>query len=396
MAEAVIIDVVRSPVGRGKPTGAFAQLHPVSLLGQVITALIDRTGIDPGLVDDVIVGCVNQVGEQSGNVGRLAWLGAGYPEHVPSTTIERMCGSSQQAAHFGAQAVLAGVQDIVVVAGVESMSTVPLGSARLGRYIASPEVTRRYAPGLVSQGVAAELVAGRWNLLRPELDAYAARSHHRAHHTAVTGGFDNEIVPIRVRAGDEEKLIVADETIRPDTDPSVLAGLKPAFETAEMSERFPAIRWQTTAGNSSQVSDGATAMLIMSDAAAARHGLTPRARFHSFAVCGDDPVLMLAGPIPATHQILKRSGLKIDQFDHIEVNEAFASIPLAWATEFEADPARLNPDGGAIALGHPLGASGLRLMGTMLNGLERRGGRYGLQTMCEAGGMANATVIERI
>jgi acetyl-CoA acetyltransferase family protein len=396
MADAVIIDVVRSPMGRGKSTGAFAQTHPANLLGQVITALIDRVGIDPGLVDDVIVGCVNQVGEQSGNIGRQAWLGAGYPEHVPSTTIERMCGSSQQAAHFGAQAVMAGVQDIVVVAGVESMSVIPMGSARLGRETTSAEVTARYSPGLVGQGVSAELVAERWNLKREDLDAFSARSHHRAHETVVTGGFDNEIVPVHAVVGDEEKLVTADETIRPDTDEAVLAGLKSAFESAEMSERFPEIRWQITAGNSSQLADGASAMIIMSEAAAARHGLTPRARFHSFAVCGDDPVLMLAGPIPATHQILKRSGLKIDQFDHIEVNEAFASIPLAWESEFGADPARLNPDGGAIALGHPLGCSGVRLLGTMLNGLERRGGRFGLQTMCEAGGMANATVIERL
>jgi acetyl-CoA acyltransferase len=396
MPEAVIVDVVRSPIGRGKPNGALAQLHPASLLSQVIASLIDRVGIDPGLVDDVIVGCVNQVGEQSGNIGRQAWLGAGFPEHVPSTTIERMCGSSQQAAHFGAQAVLAGSQDIVVVAGVELMSTIPLGSARLGRDTTSSDVAHRYSPGLVSQGISAELVAGRWNLTRDELDAYAARSHLRAHETAESGGFDNEIVPIRTLSGDEEKKFTADETIRPGTDPAVLAGLKPAFETPEMSERFPDIKWQTTAGNSSQISDGAAAMLIMSDSAAAAHALTPRARFHSFAVCGDDPLLMLGGPIPATHQILKRSGLTIDQFDHIEVNEAFASIPLAWIAEFGADPERLNPDGGAIALGHPLGASGVRLMGTMLNGLERRGGRYGLQTMCEAGGMANATVIERL
>jgi acetyl-CoA acetyltransferase family protein len=266
----------------------------------------------------------------------------------------------------------------------------------MGRDITSPEIARRYAPGLVNQGVSAELVAGRWNLNREELDAYAVRSHERAHRTAASGGFDNEIVPIQTRVGDEIRTVTSDETIRPNTDAAVLAGLKPAFENAEASERFPDIRWQTTAGNSSQISDGASAMIIMSEAAAARHGLKPRARFHSFAVCGDDPILMLAGPIPATHQILKRSGLRIDQFDHIEVNEAFASIPLAWTTEFGADPERLNPDGGAIALGHPLGASGVRLMGTMLNGLERRDGRYGLQTMCEAGGMANATIIERL
>lgn len=396
MAEAFIIDAVRSPIGRSKTTGAYAGLHPASLLGQVITALVDRTGIDPGAVDDILVGCVNQVGEQSGNIGRVAWLGAGYPESVPATTIERMCGSSQQAATFGAQAVLSGFQDVVIVAGVESMSAVPLGSARLGRDTTSPEMAARYAPGLVSQGVAAELIAVRWGLSRREMDEYAAQSHARAHATATTGGFDAEIVPVRTVQGDSERLVDADETIRPGTDPDALAGLRPAFFSDEMSERFPSIPWAVTAGNASQVSDGASAMLIVSEGAAARLGLTPRARFHSFTACGDDPLYMLTGPIPATHGVLKRSGLTIDQMDHIEVNEAFASIPLAWASEFSADPKKVNPDGGAIALGHPLGASGARLMTTMLNGLERRAGRYGLQTMCEAGGMANATIIERL
>jgi acetyl-CoA acetyltransferase family protein len=394
MADAFIIDAVRSPIGRSKATGAFAGLHPASLLGQVIAALIDRTGIDPGVVDDVLVGCVNQVGEQSGNIGRVAWLGAGYPEHVPATTIERMCGSSQQAAAFGAQAVLSGFQDVVVVAGVESMSAVPLGSARIGRDTTSPEMAARYAPGLVSQGVAAELIAVRWELSRRQMDEYAASSHARAHESAATGGFDNEIVPIRRVVDDVERIIDTDETIRPGTDPDTLGALKPVFQSVEMSERFPAIPWAVTAGNASQVSDGASAMLITSESAAARLGLTPRARFHSFAVCGDDPLYMLTGPIPATHAVLKRSGMDIGQMDHFEVNEAFASVPLAWATELGADPANLNPDGGAIALGHPLGASGARLLTTMLNGLERRGGHYGLQTMCEAGGMANATIIE--
>ncbi len=390
--EPVIIDAVRSPMGRGKAGGSLSALHPVDLLAAVLKGLVTRNNLDPGTVDDVIIGCVSRVGEQSSTVGRMAWLAAGYPEHVPATTIDRMCGSGQQAVHFAAQGIKAGVYDIVIAGGVEQMSRVPIGSARLDRDPVGPMVSERYAPGLVHQGVSAELVAARFGLSREALDLYSASSHQRAAQARAAGHFAAEIVPIAI----DNRLVSEDETIRPDTTPEGLAALRPAFENSRHSERFPEIRWSVTAGNSSQITDGASALLLMSEEAASRLGLTPRARFVGFDVCGDDPLLMLTAPIPATRRILQKTGLKLDDIDHVEVNEAFASVPLAWAKAVDGDEKKLNPLGGAIALGHPLGASGARLMTTMVHALARSGGRYGLQTMCEAGGMANATIIERL
>jgi acetyl-CoA acyltransferase len=394
MSTAVIVDAVRSPLGRGraprdgKPGGSLSSLHPAELLGQVMRQLVERNGLDPETVDDVITGCVSQVGEQSGPIGRWAWLAAGLPESVPSVTVHRACGSSQQAADFAAQGVIAGVYDVVVASGVELMSRIPMGTARIGQDPFGPSVAERYAPGLVPQGVSAELIAARWKLDRTTLDEFSARSHERA----VAADASSEIVPVVLPDG---TVVATDETPRPGTTVEGLAGLKPSFWSEDMAARFPEIGWHITAGNSSQLTDGAAAVLIMSEERAAQLGLTPRARFHSFGLAGDDPINMLTGPIPATEKVLKRSGLAIDDIDHYEVNEAFAPVPLAWAHHFGADPDRLNPRGGAIALGHPLGASGARLLTTMLNGLESTGGRYGLQTMCEAGGMANATIIER-
>jgi len=390
---AVVVEAVRSPMGRGKAGGALSGVHPVDLLAQTIAALLERTGVDPGRVDDVVTGCVSQAGEQSGGVGRMAWLAAGLPEHVPAVTVERKCGSSQQAVHFAAQGIAAGAYDVVVVAGVESMSRVPMGSARLGADPYGPSVKARFAPGLVSQGVSAELVAARWKLSREQLDDYAARSHRRAGDVADAGGFAGEIVPITLP---DSSVVEVDESIRRGTTAEKLAALKAAFADDAVLDRFPEIRWSITAGNSSQITDGASALLLTSERAAAELGLTPRARFRGFTVCGDDPVAMLTAPIPATRRLLDRAGLTIDDIDHYEVNEAFAPVPLAWQAAFDADPERLNPCGGAIALGHPLGASGARLTTTMLHALERAGGRLGLQTMCEAGGQANAMLLERI
>ena len=392
MNEPVIVDAVRSPMGRGKAGGALSGVHPSDLLAAMFRAIVERNRIDPGEVDDLIVGCVSQVGEQSATPGRMAWLSAGFPAHVPATTIDRKCGSSQQAVHFAAQGVMAGVYDMVIAAGIESMSRIPLGSARLGQDYHGPAVTRRFAPGLVSQGVSAELVAAKWGLTREDLDRYSADSHSRAAAVAAQGGFDQEIVPIFNGQQD----VRADETIRPDTTAEKLGALKAVFGSPDMIERFPEIDWKVTAGNSSQITDGAAALLIMSLERAKALGLEPRARFVAFDVIGDDPMMMLTAPIPAAKRVLSKAGLKIDDIAHCEVNEAFASVPLAWQRELDADPARINPCGGAIALGHPLGATGARLMTTMLGVLERTGGRYGLQAVCEAGGMANATIIERL
>lgn len=392
---AVIVDAVRSPMGKGKapkdgkPGGALSSLHPVELLGQVLKALFERNDVDPGEVEDVIAGCVSQVGEQSGPVGRWAWLAAGLPEHVPSVAVHRACGSSQQSADFAAQGVIAGVYDIVVACGVESMSRIPMFTSRIGQDPFGPSVAARYAPGLVPQGISAELIAARWKMDRETLDEFAAHSHARA----AAADFKREIVPVTLPGG---RLVDSDETIRPNTTAEALGQLRPSFQSEEMSARFPEINWHITAGNSSQLTDGASAVLITSEARASQLGLRPRARFRSFAVAADDPITMLTGPLPATEKVLDRAGLSIADIDHYEVNEAFAPVPLAWRDHFDADPARLNPRGGAIALGHPLGASGARLMTTMLAGLEATGGRYGLQTMCEAGGMANATIIERL
>lgn len=391
MTTAVIVDVVRTPSGRGKPGGALSGVHPVDLAATTLTALLERNGLESRQIDDVLMGCVSQVGDQTGNVARQAVLAAGFDHTVPAVSIDRQCGSSQQAAHFAAQGVIAGAYDIVIAAGVESMSRVPLGSAGRGGLDAEG-IQRRYPKGLVNQGVSAELIAARWGLEREELDAYAAQSHERAADAAAQGRFAADLLSVETPNG----AVTVDETIRPGTTTEQLAGLAPAFRTDELAERFPDLDWRVTAGNSSPLTDAASAALIMSEERAAALGLTPRARFHAFAVVGDDPVMMLTAPIPATRRILERAGLSIDDLDAYEVNEAFASVPLAWQSELHADPAKLNPWGGALALGHAVGASGTRLLGTLLAVLEHTGGRYGLQTMCEGGGMANATIIERL
>jgi acetyl-CoA acetyltransferase family protein len=388
----VIVDIVRSPMARGKAGGALSELHPADLLSQTIVGLVERNGFDPGSVDDVIIGCVSQAGEQAVPTGRTAWLAAGYPQHVPSTTVERRCGSSQQAIHFAAQGIAAGAYDIVIAGGIESMSRVPMGVARLNAEPHGDAFNRRFPEGMVGQGISAELIAARWEISREQMDEYSARSHERAARVRDAGGFDNEIIPIQTPNG----RVSADETIRAGTTAEGLSQLKKAFENAEMQARFPEINWSVTAGNSSQITDGASVALVMSEATANRLGLRPRARFVAFDVIADDPLLMLTAPIPASQRILKKAGMTIDQIDQYEVNEAFAPVPLAWLRDLKADPERLNSRGGAIALGHPLGASGARLMCSLLNGLEQTGGRYGLQTMCEAGGQANATIIERL
>jgi acetyl-CoA acyltransferase len=391
VTRAVIVDIVRTASGKGKPGGALSPVHPVDLLATVLNALTERTGIEPGLVDDVIAGCVTQAGDQAINVARNALLTAGFPESVPGTTVDRQCGSSQQAAHFAAQGVIAGAYDVVIACGVESMSRVPMYSSAQNGHPQAPLHAR--FPSLPNQGIGAELIAARWKFDRDALDEFSARSHQRAAEAAADGAFAEEIVPVALPGGGTH---IADETVRSSTTMEGLAGLKASFYTGEMAERYPEIGWRITPGNSSPLTDGASAALIMSEEKAAALGLRPRARFHAFAVAGSDPEIMLTGPIPATRKVLARSGLSISDFDAFEVNEAFAPVPLLWARELDADPEKLNPRGGAIALGHPLGASGTRLMATMLNYLEDTGGRYGLQTMCEGGGMANATIIERL
>jgi acetyl-CoA acetyltransferase family protein len=388
--EAVIVDVVRTPVGRGKPGGILSEVHPVDLLAGVLDTLVNRSDLDPALIDDVIGGCVSQIGEQSYNVTRNAVLAAGFPESVPGTTIDRQCGSSQQAATFAAQAVLAGQADIVIACGVESMSRVRLGSSMAGADPFSSRIRTRYPDGLVNQGVSAELIAAKWGFSREELDAFAADSHTLAAAAQSSGAFASEVVPV---PGVDT---LTDETVRPTTSAESLAGLNPAFRTDELAERFPELEWRITPGNSSPLTDGASAALIMSAERAEQLGLTPRARFRAFSVVGSDPLYMLTGVIPATAKVLERAGLGHADIDAYEVNEAFASVPLAWLRETGADAAKLNPRGGAIALGHALGSSGTRLLTTLVNQLEASGGRYGLQTMCEGGGMANATIIERI
>jgi acetyl-CoA acetyltransferase family protein len=395
MREAVIVDAVRTPLGRGKENGALHGWHPVDLASEALRALVDRSGLDPAAIEDVIMGCVGQVGEQGVNIGRNAALAAGFPSSVVGTSVDRQCGSSQQALHFAAQGVMAGAYDCVIAAGVESMSRVPMGtSASVGGAPFGPRMSKRYADenlygvgGLVPQGISAEIIADRWKLSRRDLDAFSLASHQKAATAARNGWFKNEIVPIDVKHADGGKERVdTDEGIRPDTTIEKLGSLKPAFRPDGV----------ITAGNSSQITDGAAAVLVMDKQKALEMGLKPRARFHSFALGGVDPVIMLTGVIPATTRILERSKLGIRDFDVIEINEAFAPVVLAWAKEFGPDMERVNQNGGAIALGHPLGCSGARLMSTLLNTLERTGGRYGLQTMCEGGGMANATVIERL
>jgi len=389
MTVAVIVDAVRTPLGRRN--GALRDWHPVDLTAHVLRSLIERNGLDPALVDDVIAGCVSQTGEQGLNVARNAALAAGFPESVPGTTVDRQCGSGQQALHFAAQGVMAGAYDVVIAAGVESMTRVPMGSSILngpGKPF-GPLMTQRYLPGggLVPQGLAAERVAERWSLSREALDAYSFESHRRAARATDEGRFAGEIVPVTVDTSTRKRQFQVDEGIRRDTSLEALAALKPAFLTEGGT---------VTAGNASQLSDGAAAVLVMSEERAVALGLAPRARFVSFAVCGADPLDMLTATIPATTAVLARAGLDLDQVDVIEVNEAFASVVLAWAAEHHPDMERVNVNGGAIAIGHPLGCSGVRLTATLLNELERSGGRYGLQTMCEGGGTANALILERL
>ncbi|WP_375385087.1 thiolase family protein [uncultured Microbacterium sp.] len=397
MREAVIVDVVRTASGRGKPGGALSGTHPVDLLSATLEALVARTGIDPALIDDVIAGCVHQAAEQSTNIARSAVLAAGFPEHVPATTIDRQCGSSQQAATYAAQAIISGFQDIVIACGVESMSRVPMGLSTLGEDFLGPKVHARYPDGLVNQGISAELISARWGFSRAQLDDYSARSHRLATDAVDSGLFTDEIIPISISDGDGAiRQHAHDETVRSATTVEGLAKLPASFYTDEYAGRFPQLQWVITPGNSSPFTDGASAALIMSAERAKQLGLTPRARFVSFSVVGDDPLLMLTGPIPATKKVLDRAGLGIADIDAFEVNEAFAPVPLAWAHDTGAPLEKLNPRGGAIALGHALGSSGTRLLTTLVNQLEATGGRYGLQTMCEGAGMANATIIERV
>jgi acetyl-CoA acyltransferase len=392
MTEAVIVDAVRT--AGGKRNGKFRNWHSADLASEPLKALIERNQLDPARVDDVIMGCVMQVGEQALNVGRNAALAAGFPESVPATTIDRQCGSSQQALHFGAQGVMAGAYDIVIAGGVEVMTRTPMGASvvrDLG-FPFGPRVMQRYADrgGLVGQGEGAELIAEQWDITRQDLDEFSVRSHHNAARATAEGRFEREIVPVAIKddnGADTDELVTADEGIRSDSSVDVLANLKPAFRPEN---------GRVTAGNSSQITDGASAVLIMSEEKANELRLTPRARFHSFAVIGSDPIKMLTGPIPATQIALDRAKLTIDDLDIIEINEAFASVVLAWEKEHHPDMNRVNVNGGAIALGHPLGASGAKLAATLLNELERTNGRYGMVTMCEGGGMANATIIERL
>jgi acetyl-CoA acyltransferase len=386
--EAVIVDAVRTPVAKGKPGGAYSDIHPVDLHAVSLKALVERTGIDPAVVNDVISGAVGQVGEQSGNTARWAVLAAGFPESVPAVTVDRQCGSSQQALHFAAQGILAGAYDVAIASGVESMSRIPMGSQSLGKDFAGPAVGQRYQPSLIPQGISAELIADKWALSRAQLDEFSAESHQRAAKAWADGLFESQIAYVNDLA--------TDETIRPDTTSQTLAGLRLAFKNDHWAERFPQIDWRVTAGNSSPINDGSAAVLVTSGTAAKDLGLTPRARVHSFAVVGDDPIFMLTGIIPATQKVLDTAGLSIKDIDVFEVNEAFASVVLAWQAETGADLAKVNLNGGAIAIGHPLGGSGARLTTTLLNNLEQVDGRFGLQVMCEAGGLANATIIERI
>jgi acetyl-CoA acyltransferase len=387
MATAVIVDALRTP--GGKRGGKLKDWHPVDLAAEVLRAIVDRNDLDPAMVDDVIMGCVSQTGEQSINVGRNALLAAGFPEHVPGVTIDRQCGSSQQAAHFAAQGVMAGVYDIVIAAGVESMTRVPMGiTMQQGPGVPfGPRMNARYDKGLVPQGISAELIAEQWGITREEIDQIAVDSHLRADLATKEGRFKQEILPIAIKNKDGSNgMMTTDEGIRPGTTLEILAGLRTVFKEDGV----------VTAGNSSQITDGAAAVLIMSEDKARELGLAPRARFKAFSVVGVDPITMLTGPIPATKKVLERAGLTIDDIGLFEVNEAFATVIAAWLRETGADWDKTNVNGGAIALGHPLGASGAKLMTTLLHEMERSGARYGLQTMCEGGGMANGTILELI
>jgi acetyl-CoA C-acetyltransferase len=382
MTEAFIVDAVRTPVGRRN--GTLSGVHPADLGAHVLRALLERTGVDPGAVEDVYFGCVGQIGAQTGNVARTAWLAAGLPQHVPGTTIDRQCGSSQQAVHFAAQAVMSGTADLIVAGGVEVMSLVPIASPAvigvregMGHPYDGEGWRAHFGDEEISQFRGAELIAEKWGVSREEMERFALESHRRAAAAWAAGDFDREVTPAFGLA--------ADEGPRPDTTLEKMAGLRTLTDGGRL-----------TAAVSSQISDGAAALLVASADAVRRHGLTPLARVHTMAVVGSDPVFMLTGPIPATERVLQRGGLTIGDIDLVEINEAFASVVLAWQRETGADPARVNASGGAIALGHPLGASGARLMATLVHRLVRTGGRYGLQTMCEGGGMANATILERL
>ncbi|HEX7286808.1 MAG TPA: thiolase family protein [Candidatus Angelobacter sp.] len=384
--EAVIVDAVRTPMGRRD--GMLKDWHPVDLLAHTLRGLVERNHLKPDLIEDVIAGCVMQAGEQAANVGRNAALAAGFPESVPGTTVDRQCGSSQQAIHFAAQGVMAGSYEVVIACGVESMTRVPMGSSAAngpGKPF-GPGMMRRYNNARFNQGISAEMMAERWGLDRAALDAFSLESHRRAAHATEQGWFCREILPTAIDREGTTVTVSRDEGIRADTTPEKMATLKTVFKPDGV----------ITAGNSSQITDGAAAVLIMERATAERLGYKPLARFVAFALAGEDPVLMLSAPIPATRRILSKTGLKLEEIDRIEINEAFASVVLAWQKEMNADLSRVNVNGGAIALGHPLGASGARLMTTLVHELQRSGGRYGLQTMCEGGGMANATLIERL
>jgi len=386
MREAVIVDAVRTPMGRRN--GRLKDWHPVDLLAETLKALVERNGIDAGTIDDVVIGCVMQVGEQGLNVARNAILAAGFPEQVPGTTVDRQCGSSQQAIHFAAQGVMSGAYDIVIAGGIEAMTRVPMGSSAKGPGAPfGPKMVDRYDNKLVHQGISADLIAQKWEISRAEMDAYSLESHRRAALATAEGRFKTQIIPIAVQNEDgTTSMLDYDEGIRPDTSLEKLATLKPSFKPDG----------NITAGNSSQITDGAAAVLIMDRETAERLGLKPRARFISFALAGDDPIFMLTAPVPATRKVLTKARLTIDQMDRVEINEAFASVVLCWKRELNADLSKVNVNGGAIALGHPLGASGARITTFLLNELERIGGRYGLQTICEGGGMANAMIIERL
>ncbi|MDJ0665314.1 MAG: thiolase family protein [Acidimicrobiia bacterium] len=387
MVNAVIVDAVRTP--GGKRGGKLKDWHPVDLAAVVLRELVSRNSLDPALVDDVIMGCVSQTGEQGLNVGRNAVLAAGFPESVPAVTIDRQCGSSQQAVHFAAQAIMSGTNDIVIAAGVESMTRVPMGiTMREGPGLPfGPAMNARYDHGLVPQGISAEMIAEQWGITREEVDRIAFDSHQRAQRAANEGRFDREIVPIEYKTEiNTFETMTRDEGIRPETSLEALAALKPVFQEDGI----------VTAGNSSQITDGAAAVLVMSEEKADELGLAPRAGFKAFAVVGVDPITMLTGPIPATAKVLANAALTIDDIGLFEVNEAFGTVIAAWLRDTGADWAKTNVNGGAIALGHPLGASGAKLMTTLLHEMERRGARYGLQTMCEGGGMANATILELV
>lgn len=380
MRPTVIVGAVRTPVG--KRNGGLAGVHAADLSALVLNELMQRTGVDPEVVDDVVWGCVSQVGDQSSNIGRYAVLAAGWPEHVPATTVNRACGSSQQALDFAVHAVMSGQQDVVVAGGVEVMSRVPLGAARATGEPFGPKALARYDGFQFNQGIGAEMICERWGFDRAQVDEYSVRSHELAATAQDAGAFSDQIVPVPTDGG----VVDADEGIRRGTTAEKLAGLKPAFREDGVIH----------AGNSSQISDGAAALLVMSEDEAARRGLAPLVRYRAGAVTGADPVLMLTGPIPATEKVLKRAGLGIDEIGVFEVNEAFAPVPLAWLADTGAEAKRLNPLGGAIALGHPLGASGAVLMIRMIHHMRDNGIRYGLQTMCEGGGTANATIVELV